>query len=254
MVGFFMLLLPLTDVLLSTKFFSSLKKAPKDGNMLQGWKRYVAFFGTGTVVSLLAGFLIRYFYLDKWGWGTRFFPLTQRFPQPTTNPVAVWAVALGIIGLLIWLVGYILVGRKAGDQPLEALKIDRTSFWKTVMLTFTIVTGLYITLYIVDGIFKTDFRIWSFDIRTFEAIKIATILTLHHGICSILLHERIHQFTEPFQEYARMGNDSHHCIFQCIRYCHSDDDSIHQHSDPLVHYGNGIWRLVISYCSQSFQS
>lgn len=176
MVGFFMLLLPLADLLLSTKFFSSLKKAPKEGNLLKGWQRYVAFFGTGTVISLLAGFLIRYFYLDKWGWGTRFFPLTQRFPQPTTNPVAVWAVALGIIGVLIWLVGFILVGRKQGDQPLEALKIDKFSFWKTVLLTFSIVTGLYITLYIVDAVFKTDFRIWSFDIRTFEAIKIATII------------------------------------------------------------------------------
>jgi len=184
LIGFFMLLLPLATLLLDTKYFQSLKGTPKEAATLAGWKRYLVFFGTGTIVTLCAGFLIRYFYLDKWGWGTRFFPLTDRFPQPTTNPVVVWAIAIGIISIVVFAIGYFLVGKKEGDQPCLDLKISKPNFWKTVILTFTIIAGLYSTLFFVDWVFKTDFRIWTFNIRTFEPIKWMTILryTLLFGL------------------------------------------------------------------------
>lgn len=176
LIGFFMLLLPLVDLLLSTKFFSSLKGKPAEAPELKGWKRYVAFFGTGVTVSLLAGFLIRYFYLDKWGWGTRFFPITPRYPQMTTNPVAVWAVAIGIFSIIIFSIGWILVGRKEGDKPCQVLKISKENFGKALLMTFVVVAGLYATLFFVDAVFKTDFRIWTLNVRTFEPVKWATIL------------------------------------------------------------------------------
>lgn len=177
MIGFFMLLLPLADVLLSTKYFEPLKATVGEPTAeLKGWKRHSVFWVGGILTTLIAGFSIRYFYLDKWGWGTRIFPLTERFPQPTSNPVAVWAVSVGVIALVIFLIGHYLVGRKAGDNPGAVVSINRVNFGKTVLLTFFIVGGLYLTLFLTHGIFKTDFRIWTFNIRTFEAVKVATII------------------------------------------------------------------------------
>ncbi len=177
MIGFFMLLLPLADVLLSTKFFGSLKGEPAATKAkLEGWKRHLVYWGSGIAVTFIAGFTLRYFYLDKWGWGTRFFPLTERYPQPTSNPVVVWAVAIGIISVVLFAIGYALVGRKEDDQPAQVLSISQKNFGKSLLLTFLIVGGLYLTLFIVHGIFKTDFRIWTFNIRTFEAIKFMTII------------------------------------------------------------------------------
>ena len=177
MVGFFMLLLPLTDVLLSTKTFSSLKNEPAEKTpKLEGWKRHLVYWGSGGIITLTAGFALRYFYLDKWGWGTRFFPLTQRFPQPTSNPVVVWAVAIGLLSIALFAIGHMLVGKKEDDQPMQVLEITQKNFGKTILLTFLIVGGLYLTLFIIHGIFKTDFRIWTFNIRTFENIKFMTII------------------------------------------------------------------------------
>ncbi len=176
MVGFFLLLVPFVDLLLNTKFFGSLKGEPKEETSLTGWKRYVQFFGAGAIITLLAGFLIRYFYTDAYGWGTNFFPTTERFPQPTTNPVVLWATAIGVISLVIFLIGHYLVGKREGDAPASVLCITKKNFGKTVLLTFLTVGALYLVLFLIHGIFTTDFRIWTFNIRTFENIKFMTII------------------------------------------------------------------------------
>lgn len=176
LVGFFFLLLPLTDLLLKSSLFKSLKGEPKEPGELSGWPRYVQFLGTGAIITLLAGFLIRYFYSDAYGWGTHFFPITERFPQPTTNPVVVWATAIGLISLALYFIGYLIVGKKAGDEPGTVTRITGKNFGKTILLAFSIVGGLYLVLFIVHGLFTTDFRIWTFNIRTFENIKVATML------------------------------------------------------------------------------
>ena len=176
MIGFFLLLLPLTDVLLKTNFFKSLKGEPKEPKELSGWKRHVQFFATGGLITLLAGFLIRYFYTDAYGWGTNFFPTSEHFPQPASNSVVLWASAIGIISLVLFLIGHYLVGKKEGDTPAEVMSITPKNFGKTILLAFTIVGGLYLALFIIHGLFTTDFRIWTFNIKTFENVKVPTII------------------------------------------------------------------------------
>jgi len=111
-VGFFLAIIPVAQLLLVLPVFAKAKKEPtEDLPAMKKWYHYVIFFGKGIGLSILCGFLIRYFTIGNW-FGTTFFKLDQYYPQPTTNPVALWAAGCGLVALAVFLLQYFFYARK----------------------------------------------------------------------------------------------------------------------------------------------
>jgi pimeloyl-ACP methyl ester carboxylesterase len=177
LVGFFLAILPVTQLLLAMPFFAKAKKEPtEDLPAMKKWYQYVLFFGIGLAVSLACGFLIRYFTSANF-FGTNFFKVDQFYPQPTTNPVAVWAAGCGLLAFAVFLIQYFVYAKKNGSTVAHwGVKLECGNIVKMLALAFSAVFLTYGLLWFVDFFFKTDFRLWSFAIRTFESIRIATAI------------------------------------------------------------------------------
>lgn len=110
--------------------------------------------------------IVQYIYLRE---QDRFLATTEWFGAPTVNPVAYWAINVAIVTLLI-LIGYHFISRQQrgarfADYGLRAgIKTIVAAFVSAVV---AVLIG-YGILYLVDAIFKVDFRLWTFAVKTFE--------------------------------------------------------------------------------------
>lgn len=175
MIGFFLAIIPVAQLFLAIPFFAKAKIEPtEDLPPLKKPHHYIIFFGVGLALSIACGFLIRILTSANW-FGTRFFPVDQYYPQPTTGYVALWAAGCGILILIVFLIQHLVYGRRNGQTIAHwGLKLQPGNIIKMLMLAVVVVSTTYLLLAFADFFFKTDFRIWSFMIRTFEAIKVDT--------------------------------------------------------------------------------
>jgi dienelactone hydrolase len=165
LVGFFMFLVPFTDLLLSLNFFSELRTAgatPVPALQLGKERRR---FATSIILNVLlcvvlifpmmmAGYLLL---ISKW------------LPQDTTGGIGLWASVCGLVGLLSLRIGS---GKFKGRGKEFGVKITWRTFWKSALLAVAVVSAAYVLLFFADYFYQTDFRIWSFDLRIFNASKI----------------------------------------------------------------------------------
>jgi len=199
LLAFFAMLFPLAELFLSVPFFAGLRRraagtASKNGGSadldsqtsgkralpeLKGVQKHVSYWVTGIAITLFAGFILRPM---ATGLGTYWFPLTQRYPQDTTNWIVIWAIAAGLfalaVSLVVWGINAIINRVRYGknglllnnSNPLAAAQIDGGlgALAKTLLLAAIIVGSMYTVLYIVWGIFHVDFRIWTFDVKVFD--------------------------------------------------------------------------------------
>lgn len=177
LVGFFLAIIPVAQLLLVLPVFAKAKKAPtEDLPAMKKWYHYVIFFGLGIGLSIACGFLIRIFTSANF-FGTGFFKIDQYYPQPTTNPVAVWAAGCGLLALVVFLLQYFFYARKRGATFAHwGIRLEGGNIVRMLALAASTIFLVYGLLWFVDFFFKTDFRIWSFAIRTFESIRIATAI------------------------------------------------------------------------------
>src|SRR4051812_11079320 len=88
-------------------------------------------------------------------WGGLFFPM-QLFPQSVQNQLLVWALANALITLLLSLV---LRGGKPVFTPNWAKS--------TAIAVLTVAVG-YLSLVIVDAVFKVDYRFWVLGLKPLD--------------------------------------------------------------------------------------
>lgn len=162
LVGFFMLMVPLADVLLDTPFFKELRAnalpaAPK----LEKKGRY---YGLSAANSILGGILI--IPLIAIGYLLMVNPF---WPQDTTAGIGLWGTGCGLIGLLFLRLGGTRWVKDAKDC---GTAISARALGKTILLALAVCVGMFTTVFVSDWLFKTDFRIWSFVIRAFSAEKV----------------------------------------------------------------------------------
>lgn len=95
------------------------------------------------------------------------FTLGKLFNQPTTNQILYWAMVvtafMGIVGLLNH---YLRANKNSLKQ------YGFVTNWKSVLsglfaALFSVFIG-YLILYLIDAVFKTDFRIWTWAVKTFR--------------------------------------------------------------------------------------
>jgi len=162
LVGFFLLMVPLADVLLELPFFRELRAKALPAPIPMGKKgRY---YTLSAVNSILGGVLI----IPLIAVG--FLVLVNPFwPQDTTGGIGLWGTGCGLMGLLFLRLGGTRVLK---DAERCGTKISLRALGKTVLLALFVAMGMFATVFISDWLFKTDFRIWSFCIRAFSAEKV----------------------------------------------------------------------------------
>ncbi len=168
LIGFFLLLVPLADLLLTIPFFKSLRAdsvAPVPA--LETKKAKSRFWTWGFIGAVLVGVVL----IPLMVFGMQL--VNPFWPQDTTSPIGVWALGSGLLALLIL---RIAGGKWKDRKETFGVKISRANLGKTILLALSLVAFVYVTVFTADYLFKTDFRIWSFAVKAFPANKIAVAL------------------------------------------------------------------------------
>ncbi|WP_047985846.1 alpha/beta hydrolase family protein [Ornithinibacillus californiensis] len=140
--------------------YSFVKKAEKN---IKSW----------SIVMLVLS-VIQYWYLDG---REKFIATTETFGGPTVNPVVYWAINVAII-LLMLLVSTHYFTKKSEGATMAHYGVKasvKTILAGLIAAVIAIVVG-YAMLYLVDAVFKTDFRLWTFAVKTFEGHHVLALL------------------------------------------------------------------------------
>ncbi len=161
LMGFFAFIVPFVDLLLSCRAFAGLKKEAALFELTDKKKFIKRNVWRGVVNMLLILPLM----------GAGYLLLCNRFfPQDTTGGIALWSIgcALVIFGAVKKDFGKKLRGN--GEEL--GIKASGRDLLLSVFVALLAAVAAYALLFAADAINQTDFRIWSFDIRSFPAKKI----------------------------------------------------------------------------------
>jgi len=196
MIGMILMLFPLGNYLLGTDFFKELNEAPAERKALSGWGWWVA-----VVITLILPVFV---YMKAWDYiGKGILKPGALWPQQITNVIILWAVAVGVITLVLLLLWHFIANKKTGatlanygltwkDAGLKWGKIG-----KSVLLAFIVVFFAHLTLVISDWLFLTDYRLWVFAIKPLDEFHFAMALNyvipfaLYLLIAGMLLHGQL---------------------------------------------------------------
>ncbi|WP_456276630.1 alpha/beta hydrolase family protein [Bacillus sp. AK128] len=102
---------------------------------------------------------------------------TEYFGGPTVNPIMFWAVNVAILTLII-MVTLHYAWRKSDGATLAnyGLKASPKSVIASLVTAVIALVIGYGVLYFVDAVFKVDFRLWTFAVKTFEDQHVIALL------------------------------------------------------------------------------
>ena len=171
MVLALIMLIPLTKLLLSFNFFSSISKnipVPLNTPKREGKTIFWSIFFISALIACVTFIpmveVAKVLFEDA---ANR--KLTWFFPQRMNNPVMLWAAFNGALGIIIFYLSYKLFGKKNGvSSESWGLKINKNDFFKTIILAFVIFSTFYIFLYINYYLFHVDYRFWFMGVRIFQ--------------------------------------------------------------------------------------
>ncbi|SES90099.1 Serine aminopeptidase, S33 [Oceanobacillus limi] len=117
---------------------------------------------------------IQYWYLNG---QDKFITETEFFGAPTANPTVYWAINVAIVMLML-LVSTHYISRKPEGATIAnyGVKANVKAILASLVTAIVAVVIGYGMLYIVDAVFKTDFRLWTFAVKTFEGQHVIALL------------------------------------------------------------------------------
>ena len=96
---------------------------------------------------------------------------------PGVNSIAYWTIGCAMISLVITAAVYLLLkDRETTDLTSYGVVLKPMAILAGICTAVVAVVGAYLVLFLVDAIFKADFRIWTFAFKTFDANIIPAIL------------------------------------------------------------------------------
>ncbi|WP_273835304.1 alpha/beta fold hydrolase [Guptibacillus sedimenti] len=143
-----------------------------------------------SISFIMLGFgVIQYIYLRK---QSDFLMTTEYFAAPTVNPIAYWAINVAIVTLMI-MVCYHFVSKKPEGATIEnyGLKVSVKTMIASLLTAIVAIVIGYGVLYLVDAVFKIDFRLWTFAVKTFESqhviatLKYAPLFLIYYFIVGL---------------------------------------------------------------------
>ena len=175
LIAFFFVVFASACLMLTTKFFGGLlakeetdiyvPEAPKGAG---GQALYWILLLAGSVIP--ATFMIK---LEQWigsrlgpDFATRSLFGTRIWPQGLTLEQGMWTAAAGLIGLILFAVGYYLVSKKAGVKPEQwNLRISLKDLGKTALLALAAIGTGYLVVGFAKYFFNADFRFISYVVK-----------------------------------------------------------------------------------------
>ena len=146
--GLICLLIGAFEVLLTLPVFASLNHPAEPVAERRGGRWWLAFVLTAAVPALTFYPLMKI--------GVFFFPM-QLFPQSVQNQLLVWALLNALITVVL---GFVLRGGKP---------VFTTDWPKSAGIAVATVAVGYLSLVIVDAVFKVDFRFWVLGLKPLDA-------------------------------------------------------------------------------------
>ena len=145
LVGFIMIILGAFDALVRLPVFVSVRAAavPAAENRDRGWWRVFALTTGLPALLLFPTFIAASLLLSASNW----------LPQAVTTQITIWALASAGLGLLMGR----FMPRVAGTHQSDWLK--------SILLAAATVAAGYATLWLVDRLFHTDFRLWVVAVK-----------------------------------------------------------------------------------------
>lgn len=171
LVGMAMFLMSFAVLLLFTPTFEELRAgevvapmpAPADA------KGKLWFWGSLAVGAIFATVI----YLPVVSIGHR----TTVFLQPQSFGIALWSLCCGLFTILSMFIYYKTYGKAHGlDLADRGVKMPVKKLLKSVLLAVIVASVTYTWVFVADYFFKTDFRLWTLAVKTFEADKIGVAL------------------------------------------------------------------------------
>ncbi|QTA37573.1 alpha/beta hydrolase [Thermosipho ferrireducens] len=151
----------------------------------------------GTILIILANLslLLTIIYSNK------MFKLNSYFNQPTTNQILYWAIVVAEVVLIIELINYFTIKKPAGANSKQYgfLVNPKTIVASLITVIFAVFLS-YLVLYIVDAVFKTDFRIWTWAVKTFEtwhlsaALRYIPLYFIFYFVMTVVVNALSNQF------------------------------------------------------------
>ena len=176
MIGLFVIMVPLAQILMDHPYFQDLKGAegPKVPALSTPNAKRKFLFGillTGVISFLSAGLTwVIYDKIFTAGFGSAG---VFWYPIPTANNVMVWT-AIMAAWTFFWFWFNFKRDMKEGLRTAEMIgwKITKQEFWKTLGLAILVIAFVYSVVWFCKWLFNTDFRIWTPAIKTFNPDKL----------------------------------------------------------------------------------
>ena len=172
LVGFGIMLVAIPRALLTTSAFRRLAVAPAEIAPLAGRVPKI-WFWAGLVVSVV---------ISAWSYvlisqtpevlGITFNAVPSFIPTGSVFFIGVWAAINGLAAAIIMIGAYFAFGRKSG-MSLRASGVlpGWKNFFHGIGLALTTVFLMYAVVFLVDYLFKTDFRLWVIGVKWFTPDK-----------------------------------------------------------------------------------
>lgn len=183
-VGFYMLLIPVADLLLATPLFASLKKKPAEAtHEIKGAAGWAMLLVPGLAGSLAAGFILR----DVSNFAAEVWHVSSWFPQEHSNWLAYWCMVNGFIvialGAIVGIIKFVIRWKKTGETSLTGEFVGSAKVeggFGVVAKSFllagcTFVIGMAV-LSIIKELFHVDFRLWLYTVKSVSIEKTPTAL------------------------------------------------------------------------------
>ncbi len=129
-----------------------------------------------------------------------FFKQSAYFNAPTVNQFAYWAVASAVFAVLFMAVLHFITASKSQTVGLQTYGLTKQpmDILKGFCLAVLLVLSGVAVLFIIDVVFTTDFRFWTFAVKTFNmkhvisALGYMPIFLIFYLVNAIAVHKTTH--------------------------------------------------------------
>jgi len=193
LIGMVFLMVAVGGYLLNTQYFKDLQETPAKQKSTSGWGWWV-----GAVITILLPIPI---YIFAWSFHSKgIAQATFIWPQWITTTIMFWALGVGIISLILFVLWHVLFNKKnkatMADYGLTWKKngFEWGKIGKSFLLAFIAVFIAHLSLVISDWAFQTDYRLWVFAIKPLDMLHFDIMLgyiipfAVYFLILGIVLH------------------------------------------------------------------
>jgi len=177
LIGFGILLVALPRVLLTTAAFRRLAVKPSEITALSGTIPKIWFWAGVAVLAIISAWSYVIISQTPEVLGITFNAVSSIVPQGSVFFIGFWAAVNGLAAIIIMIGAYFVVGRKSGmSLRATGLLPGWKNFFHGIGLALTTVVLMYALVFLIDFLFKTDFRLWVIGVKVFSVDKIGMAL------------------------------------------------------------------------------